>query len=206
MDDAAIKELAQKILDKVATIQDYSCEVEGYEEADGKHQHRKMKNIYLSEPELMLVETLASHGNYKSRAQPGSKILLKKGKVHVKMTGLLSLVPIVISPEDPKAVDKRGNKITETTMVALMRATGEKLKNGQATYEGTEDKNGVSCHKITYPIRKKKPGHQTVYLAQDTLNPVYYAEFEEGVENPMGYWTVLNLKVNSGLDKKHFQV
>lgn len=206
MDKAGIQELAQKILDKAQLVQDYSCEVDGYEEAEGKHQFRKMKNIYLRDPELMLVETLSSNGNYKSRAQPGSKILLKRGKVHVKMTGLLSLLPIVISPDDPKAVDKRGNKISETAMVALMEATGQKLKDGVATYDGVEEKNSVSCHKITYPIKKKKPGHQTVYLAESNLDPVYYAEFEEGVEKPMGYWSVLNLKINSGLDKKHFQV
>ncbi len=206
MDDAAIKELGQKLIDKANEIRDYTCDLDGYEEADGKHQFRQMKNLWLRDPEHMLAETVGSHGNYKSRAQPGSKILYKRGKVHVKMTGLLSLVPIVISPDDPKALDKRGNKLTETTMVAMMADTGKKLIDGVANYEGEAEMDGVKCHKISYPIKKKKTGHQNIFVAVDGLAPVYYEEFEDGNDKPMGYWHIKNLKINTGLDKKDFRV
>lgn len=202
MDDAAVKELGQKLIDLANSIKDYSCELDGYEESDGKHQFRVLKSLYCKEPHMVLAETVSSKGNYQSRAKSGARMLYKEGAMKFKV----GPIPIAVDAKNPLFTDKRGNKFSETSVVSIMVQTGKKMLSGEAVFEGKEEKDGVSCLKFSYPMAKKKPTKLTVFVGEKDLTPVHYDEAE--VENPSNHskWSVKNLEINKGLDKKAYRL
>lgn len=204
------EQIVGKMLEAVDKLKDYTCVTEGYSSAHGKEGWRSSRYKFLKEPEMVWSTVEKNKSNYKSRSMPGSKYLLKDGKVEAKLTGLLSLIPLKVRADDKLARWHRGERLDQSHVVFIAKQLARDIKAGNVSLAGTTTFEGKEMYVIETtgidPSKNSGISSQKIAVDPDTFICMKIEKFEKGNSKAVSSWEIKEFKLNTGLSKNDFRM
>lgn len=205
-----IDRLIQKMLDAVEQINNYQCLTEGYSSRGEKEGWRTTEYKYNKNPEMVAGKIIKNKSNYKSRSMPGSRYLLKDGKIEARLTGLLSLIPFKTRADDKLAMWHRGERLDQSHIVHFAKQAAADHKNGLLTLAPASQTEGKEMHVLHRgdidPRSNFGITSRTIHIDPHTFYVVKLENFESGNPKPVSSWTIKDIRTNTNLKQSDFKL